>query len=122
MVSHIQVSPRKRSDDVLRGAWVSSSFFQSVMIITKARDNHLISKTRELALWLMKTPRNGRDRGLVVCGSFTCCHPRAPFSPYPGPPPAMSIRNFARLVLSVRFHAPSLNPVRVSRSVSTLKA
>lgn len=43
------------------------SHIQSVMIITKARDNHLIRLTRELALWLMQTPRNGRDRGLVVC-------------------------------------------------------
>jgi NAD+ kinase len=32
----------------------------------QARDNHLIRLTRELALWLMQTPRNGRDRGLVV--------------------------------------------------------
>jgi NAD+ kinase len=43
-----------------------NSHIQSIMIITKARDNHLIRLTRELALWLMKTPRNGRDRGLVV--------------------------------------------------------
>lgn len=42
------------------------STIQSVMIITKARDNHLIKLTRELAIWLMTTPRNGRDSGLVV--------------------------------------------------------
>lgn len=36
------------------------------MIVTKARDNQLISLTRELALWLMKTPRNGKERGLIV--------------------------------------------------------
>lgn len=36
------------------------------MIVTKARDNQLTRLTRELALWLMKTPRNGKDRGLIV--------------------------------------------------------
>ncbi|KAK4054540.1 hypothetical protein OIV83_001034 [Microbotryomycetes sp. JL201] len=39
---------------------------QGVLIITKARDNHLIRLTRELALWLMTTHRKGRDRGIVV--------------------------------------------------------
>ncbi|SNX81883.1 related to UTR1 (associated with ferric reductase activity) [Melanopsichium pennsylvanicum] len=42
------------------------STIQSVMIITKARDNHLIKLTRELAIWLMTTPRNGKDTGLIV--------------------------------------------------------
>jgi hypothetical protein len=42
------------------------STIQSILIITKARDNHLITLTRELAIWLMTTPRNGRDTGLVV--------------------------------------------------------
>lgn len=42
------------------------STIQSVLIITKARDNHLIKLTRELALWLMTTPRNGKDTGLIV--------------------------------------------------------
>lgn len=42
------------------------STIQNVMIITKARDNHLIKLTRELAIWLMTTPRNGRDTGLTV--------------------------------------------------------
>ncbi|CEH17827.1 atp-nad kinase [Ceraceosorus bombacis] len=42
------------------------SNIHSVLIITKARDNHLISLTRELAIWLMQTPRRGRDTGLVV--------------------------------------------------------
>jgi len=42
------------------------STIQSVLIITKARDNHLIKLTRDLAIWLMTTPRNGKDRGLVV--------------------------------------------------------
>ncbi|KAF9222613.1 ATP-NAD kinase [Gyrodon lividus] len=38
---------------------------QSVLIVTKARDNRLIKLTRELALYLMLKPRHGR-RGLVV--------------------------------------------------------
>ncbi|KAF8518745.1 ATP-NAD kinase-like domain-containing protein [Gautieria morchelliformis] len=38
---------------------------QSMMIITKARDNRLIKLTRELALYLMVTPRAG-GRGLIV--------------------------------------------------------
>lgn len=42
------------------------SHIQSVMIVTKARDNQLTKLTRELALYLMKKPRNGKDRGLVV--------------------------------------------------------
>ncbi|GAC99285.1 ATP-NAD kinase [Pseudozyma hubeiensis SY62] len=42
------------------------STIQSVMIITKARDNHLIKLTRELAIWLMTTPRNGKATGLIV--------------------------------------------------------
>ncbi|KAK4705427.1 NAD+ kinase, partial [Phenoliferia sp. Uapishka_3] len=58
------VSVREMSKQLGRARVVSH--IQSVMIITKARDNHLIRLTRELALWLMQTPRNGRDRGLVV--------------------------------------------------------
>ena len=42
------------------------STIQSVLIITKARDNRLIRLTRELAIWLMTTPRNGKDTGLIV--------------------------------------------------------
>ncbi|KAF9245002.1 hypothetical protein BU15DRAFT_85813 [Melanogaster broomeanus] len=38
---------------------------QSVLIVTKARDNRLIKLTRELALYLMLKPRHGK-RGLVV--------------------------------------------------------
>jgi NAD+ kinase len=41
------------------------STIQTVMIVTKARDNRLIKLTRELALYLMLKKRNG-DRGLVV--------------------------------------------------------
>lgn len=38
---------------------------QSVLIVTKARDNRLIKLTRDLALYFMLKPRHG-DRGLVV--------------------------------------------------------
>ena len=41
------------------------SNIQSVLIVTKARDNRLINLTRELALYLMLKPRHGH-RGLVV--------------------------------------------------------
>lgn len=39
---------------------------RSVMIITKARDNSLVFLTRELAEWLLKTPRYGSDLGVNV--------------------------------------------------------
>lgn len=39
---------------------------ESVLIITKARDNHLVSLTREMAIWLMTIPRENNDRGLIV--------------------------------------------------------
>lgn len=42
------------------------STINSILIITKARDNNLIKLTRKLALWLMLTPRNGSDRGVIV--------------------------------------------------------
>jgi NAD+ kinase len=38
---------------------------QSILIVTKARDNRLINLTRELALYLMLKPRHG-NRGLIV--------------------------------------------------------
>ncbi|KAG1812630.1 ATP-NAD kinase-like domain-containing protein [Suillus subaureus] len=41
------------------------SNIQSVLIVTKARDNRLIKLTRELALYLMLKHRQG-DRGLIV--------------------------------------------------------
>ncbi|KIJ67592.1 hypothetical protein HYDPIDRAFT_108452 [Hydnomerulius pinastri MD-312] len=41
------------------------SNIQSILIVTKARDNRLIKLTRELALYLMLKPRHGH-RGLVV--------------------------------------------------------
>ena len=39
---------------------------KNVMIVTKARDNHLVTLTRELALWLMQTPRYGSSTGVTV--------------------------------------------------------
>ncbi|GAB7365658.1 hypothetical protein MBLNU230_g6999t1 [Neophaeotheca triangularis] len=39
---------------------------RNVLVITKARDNTLVSLTRELALWLLGTPRYGRDVGVNV--------------------------------------------------------
>ncbi len=39
---------------------------KNVMIVTKARDNQLVVLTRELALWLLKTPRYGSDVGVNV--------------------------------------------------------
>ena len=41
------------------------SHIQSVLIVTKARDNRLIKLTRELALYLMMKRRNG-ERGMTV--------------------------------------------------------
>lgn len=39
---------------------------ESVLIITKARDHHLVRLTRELSLWLMQYPRKNASRGLIV--------------------------------------------------------
>lgn len=39
---------------------------KTVMIITKARDNSLVYLTRELAEWLISTPRYGSDVGVNV--------------------------------------------------------
>lgn len=39
---------------------------KTVMIITKARDNSLVYLTRELAEWLISTPRYGNDVGVNV--------------------------------------------------------
>jgi NAD+ kinase len=39
---------------------------KNVMIVTKARDNQLVLLTRELALWLLRTPRYGSDLGVNV--------------------------------------------------------
>lgn len=39
---------------------------KNVMIVTKARDNSLVHLTRELAEWLLSTPRYGHDVGINV--------------------------------------------------------
>ncbi|KAF4555926.1 NAD(+) kinase-like protein 1 [Elsinoe fawcettii] len=39
---------------------------RNVMIVTKARDNALVEKTREVAGWLMRTPRYGGTKGVRV--------------------------------------------------------
>ncbi|KAK3328832.1 ATP-NAD kinase-like domain-containing protein [Apodospora peruviana] len=39
---------------------------KNIMIVTKARDNQLVVMTRELALWLLRTPRYGSDLGVNV--------------------------------------------------------
>lgn len=40
---------------------------QSVLIVTKARDNRLIKLTRELAVYLMQKRSGDGQRGLTVC-------------------------------------------------------
>ena len=39
---------------------------KTVMIVTKARDNQLVNLTRDLAEWLLTTPRYGNDVGVKV--------------------------------------------------------
>ncbi|KAI9819695.1 MAG: NAD(+) kinase [Thelocarpon impressellum] len=39
---------------------------RNVMIVTKARDNQLVTLTRELATWLLATPRYGSEVGVNV--------------------------------------------------------
>lgn len=39
---------------------------KNVMIVTKARDNELVYLTRELTMWLLRTPRYGSDVGVNV--------------------------------------------------------
>ena len=39
---------------------------RNVMIVTKARDNTLVTMTHDLAEWLLNTPRNGSDAGVNV--------------------------------------------------------
>ena len=39
---------------------------RTIMIVTKARDNSLVHLTRELAEWLLSTPRYGSDLGVNV--------------------------------------------------------
>ncbi|KAF8070298.1 hypothetical protein FPV67DRAFT_1486864 [Lyophyllum atratum] len=58
------VSVREMSKQLGR-ARVQSNI-QTVLIVTKARDNRLIKLTRELAIYLMSKPRKGQKRGLIV--------------------------------------------------------
>lgn len=39
---------------------------RNIMIVTKARDNALVHKTRDLTEWLLSTPRYGKDLGVNV--------------------------------------------------------
>ncbi|KAI1096268.1 ATP-NAD kinase [Rostrohypoxylon terebratum] len=39
---------------------------RNVMIVTKARDNELVYLTKELTMWLLRTPRYGSDIGVNV--------------------------------------------------------
>ncbi|PHH76324.1 hypothetical protein CDD82_4053 [Ophiocordyceps australis] len=39
---------------------------RNIMIVTKARDNQLVHLTRQLASWLLRTPRYGSDVGVNV--------------------------------------------------------
>lgn len=39
---------------------------KTVLIVTKARDNNLVSLTRDLTEWLLRTPRYGSPRGVTV--------------------------------------------------------
>jgi NAD+ kinase len=39
---------------------------RNIMIVTKARDNDLVYLTRELAIWLLRTPRYGSESGVNV--------------------------------------------------------
>ena len=39
---------------------------RNIMVITKARDNTLVTLTRELTLWLLSTPRYGKEVGVNV--------------------------------------------------------
>jgi hypothetical protein len=38
----------------------------SIMVLTKARDNNLVIFTRQLAEWLIFTPRFGRKHPFIV--------------------------------------------------------
>lgn len=58
------VGVREMSKQLVR-ARVHSNI-ESVLIITKARDNQLVKLTREMAIWLMTMQRNDKGRGLIV--------------------------------------------------------
>jgi len=48
------------------GRTVVKSKIKSVMIVTKARDHSLVELTRELATWLMVSPRYAKPFGVRV--------------------------------------------------------
>lgn len=48
------------------GRTVVKTKIKSVMIVTKARDNGLVQLTRDLAIWLMTSPRHGKPYGVRV--------------------------------------------------------
>lgn len=58
------------------------SSINSILIITKARDNHLIKLTRELAIWIMTEmrPASSKERGVIwsVALSFSLRTTRTP--------------------------------------------
>ncbi|WFD35630.1 NAD(+) kinase [Malassezia cuniculi] len=58
------VDVREMSRQLGRARVESSA--ESVLIITKARDNSLVTLTRELSIWLMKYPRKNSSRGIIV--------------------------------------------------------
>ena len=51
---------------LLAGRTLIKTKIKSVMIVTKARDHNLVQLTRDIAQWLMTTPRYGRDYGIKV--------------------------------------------------------
>src|ERR1700738_5063370 len=48
------------------GRTVVKTKIHNVMIVTKARDHSLVQLTRELAEWLMTSPRHGKSYGVRV--------------------------------------------------------
>jgi NAD+ kinase len=48
------------------GRTVIKTKIKTVMIVTKARDHALVRLTRDLAEWLMTTPRHGKLHGVKV--------------------------------------------------------
>jgi hypothetical protein len=51
---------------LILGRTVIKAKIKSVMIVTKARDHSLVQLTRDLAEWLMTSPRHGKPYGVKV--------------------------------------------------------
>ena len=51
---------------LMAGRTVIKTKIKSVMIVTKARDHSLVQLTRDLARWLMTSPRHGKPYGVKV--------------------------------------------------------